>query len=333
MFWIKETPKVITNKNNYILPILKKPIYWSLGANNCLLQFGMYLNYISKPDRFYALKLFSTYDISIDNNPFNKIRIARTKHIDNPKLIILYCHTLFGNYKEFSHIANELKAEPIIYFTYSRSGIHKELPNTNFNVVGSIKILKIILNHIKALYPYVPIHAIGASAGACLLIRYLGDPNISTLIKSSVLISPAYNFQKSINLIPDHIQYELLSRLKFDFKHCVSNNLINSKTLSDWMHNQYETTEYKNKDEYIRNNDPYYYLKSIKVPTLMISALDDFCFSGSVVKDYYNLPYENSNITMIITNNGGHISFIDYKSTIPWSSRIAIEHIRSKLLL
>jgi hypothetical protein len=62
MFWIKETPKVITN-NNYILPILKKPIYWSIGVNNPLVQYSMYLKYIIRSDHFYSLKLFITYDI------------------------------------------------------------------------------------------------------------------------------------------------------------------------------------------------------------------------------------------------------------------------------
>ena len=83
--------------------------------------------------------------------------------------------------------------------------------------------------------------------------------------------------------------------------------------------------------EFLLESDPFYLTKQTNVPTITISALDDFCFPGVITEESTNLPYENKNITMVITNHGGHISFIDYGATISWSSRVAIEHIRCKL--
>lgn len=330
MFWHTETPIVITS-NPWILPILKKPIHWLWGTCNVWTQYGLYLLNIARYDSFTAKKIFDTYDILVSND--EKIRIARTKHIDNPKIIVLFCHTVFGSYGELSHIPKNLKNESVVYFSYSRRGVHQELHTKYYNVVGSTEILDNVINHIQNLYPNTNIHAVGASAGTCLLTRYLSTKNSTKKITSAVFISPGYHFIRSIFEMPDSVRARLLKQLKLKYHHCVHPKLMNSKTLIEWVQHHHTTTEYNTTDEYIVNNDPLYFLKSINVPTLMISALDDFCFPGSVTKQFYNLPFENNNITMAITKHGGHISFIDYGSQIPWSSRVVLEHIKSKLIL
>lgn len=329
MFWITETPKVITNKDNYVLPILKKPIYWTRGVANPWAQYGMYMQYIAKQDNFYATKLLNVYDLDLNAN--EKIRIGRTKLIPSPKLIILYCHTVFGSYKEFAHVANEFRLDPIVYFSYSRKGVHKELHSNSYNVVGCLDTLDIVINHIQSIYPTAPIHAIGESAGSCLLIRYMALRNQSKKIKSSVLISPGFNFVKSIKLMNHYVQDHFLNKMKVKYNQCVTNNLLNAKTLMEWAELQYESTHHNSRLEFLLESDPFYLTKQINVPTITISALDDFCFPGVITEESTNLPYENKNITMVITKHGGHISFIDYGATISWSSRVAIEHIRCKL--
>ncbi len=330
MFWITETPTVISS-SDWVLPILRRPIHWLRGLVNVWAQYGMYMMHIMKADRFTAVRLFDVYDMEVSDT--ESIRIARTKHMINPKLIVLYCHTLFGSYVELSHIAAQLQDDPIIYFSYSRRGVHPELATDSYNITGSTDILDKVLDHIQSIYPHTPIHAIGASAGTCLLIKYLGSSNRLKRIKSAVLISPGYNFLKSIQEIPPTVQVSLLNKLKSRYRHCMNPVLLQLTTLKDLALYHYTSTEYNSAQEYILNNDPCHFLNSINVPTIMISALDDFCFSGNITANHTDLPHTNKNITMVITKHGGHISFIDYRSIVPWSSRVAIEHIRSKLSL
>jgi pimeloyl-ACP methyl ester carboxylesterase len=331
MFWITETPTVITNKDNYILPILKKPIYWTRGISNPWAQYGMYMQYIAKQENFYMTKLFNVYHLELNSR--EKIRIGRTKLMPNPKLIVLYCHTVFGSYKELSHLANEFRNDPVVYFSYSRKGVHKELHADNYSVVGCLDTLDAVINHIQTLFPTTPIHAIGVSAGSCLLTRYMALRNQSKKIKSSVLISPGFNFMKSISLMSHYVQEHLLNKLKLSYSQCVSDRMLNANTLMEWADAQYDSTHHTSRLEYLLESDPVYMTKRINVPTIMISALDDFCFPGVITEESTNLPYENKNITMVITKMGGHISFLDYNATIPWSSRVAIEHIRCKLTM
>ncbi len=330
MIWISETPKVITS-DDWILPILKQPIYWLRGMANVWSQYGLYALNFMQTDKFMGIKLLTMYDLDIGDS--EKIRVARTKHMINPKLIVLYCHTVFGKCTEFAHLAEGLKDLPVIYFSYSRRGVHSDLPNKYYNITGSVDVLDKILDHINANYPNIPIHAIGASAGTCLLSKYLGSKNKSKRIKSAVFISPCYNFIQSIADIPDTVQSKLLEKLKNRYRHCVAPVLLNVKTLREWAILHYITTEYESTQEYIKNSEPHNFLHRINVPTLMISALDDFCFPGSVTNKYLDLPYQNKNITMVITKRGGHISFVDYRATLPWCSRVAIEHIKAKIAM
>lgn len=329
MIWVSETPTVITS-NDWILPILRRPIYWLRGVANVWSQYAVYMLNYMQTDKFVAIKLFNTYDLDVGNE---KIRVARTRHMIRPKLIVLYCHTVFGHYAEFAHIAEQLKGDPIVYFSYSRRGVHPELPTKYYNITGSVDILDKILDHINSTYPNVPVHAIGASAGTCLLSKYLGSKNQSKRIKSAILISPGYNFVRSVREMPESVQVRLLAKIKSRYQHCLSSELMDVKTLQECVMVCHTSTEYKSMQEYIQNNDPAYFLHSINVPTVMISALDDFCFPGNITKDYSDLPQRNKNITMIMTQRGGHISFNDYRSTVPWCSRVAVEYIKAKLLL
>lgn len=330
MIWVSETPRVITT-NDWILPILKHPIHWLRGVANVWSQYALYILNYMQTDKFVAKKLLNVYDLNVGDN--EKIRVARTRHIVKPKLIVLYCHTVFGHYSEFAHLAEQFKNDPIVYFSYSRRGAHPDLSTKHYNITGSTDILDKILDHINSVYSNVPIHAIGASAGTCLLSKYLGSKNQSKRIKSAILISPCYNFTRSIAEIPASVQSRLLAKIKVKYAHCLNPTILNVNSLQELALHHYKMTEHKSFSEYIRNNDPAYFLNSINVPTVMISALDDFCFPGNITKDYYDLPQRNNNITMIITQRGGHISFNDYRSTVPWCSRVAIEYIKAKLLL
>ncbi len=329
MLWIYETPKVISQ--NYVLPILKQPICWLKGSVSAWIQYGLYKTYITAYDTFYAAKHLTVYELPI--SAYERIRIAQTIRAAKPKLIVLYCHTLGGTYEQFSHLTNELRNDPVIYFSYSRKGSHSDLPTSEYNVLGSLEVLNAVINHIMTRYPSIPIHAIGSSAGACLLTRYLAMCNQDKKIKSSVLISPGYDFQQSIVYMESKVQALLLSSLKSVYNHCSPPEMRESANLIEWIHHHYKSAGYDTPQQFMLYNDPRYFLHRINVPTILISALDDFCFPGYITQTYADLPFQNKNITLVMTKYGGHISFVDYRQTIPWSSRVALAHIRSKLIL
>uniref|UniRef100_K3XCJ1 Serine aminopeptidase S33 domain-containing protein n=1 Tax=Globisporangium ultimum (strain ATCC 200006 / CBS 805.95 / DAOM BR144) TaxID=431595 RepID=K3XCJ1_GLOUD len=77
--------------------------------------------------------------------------------------------------------------------TYTRSGNDSTLEFNTFNFIGRIKDLQAVLEYAQSVYPGSPIHAVGASAGSALLIRYLGKYNKKKIIKSAMLILPGCN--------------------------------------------------------------------------------------------------------------------------------------------
>lgn len=124
--------------------------------------------------------------------------VAVSAPTDKPRAVVLYLHTLSGDYTQLAHFADHFWADNIAYVTYTRTGNDCSLPYRTFNFVGRIEELQIVLRFIRLRFPGVGVHAVEASAESALLIRFLGKHNSPKLIQSAVLVSPGYNFMQSL---------------------------------------------------------------------------------------------------------------------------------------
>ena len=158
MLYETEYPRVFSS-SNIKLDILSKPIIWFKPYLTTIGQVLLYRLKI-KP---VELKTADQLDKKIIKlNDGSEIMVAQSRQSYTPRAIVLYLHTVCGNYTQLSHIAHVIKKDKLGYVTYTRSGNDSNLEFNKFNFVGRIEELQLVIKYINIVYPNVPIHAIGA---------------------------------------------------------------------------------------------------------------------------------------------------------------------------
>lgn len=328
MLYDVEYPQVYSRSNIH-LDILTKPIKWFKPYLSSIGQFFLY-NLKIKPYELRVARTLTKTIIRTDDH--SEILVAVSETNKQPSAVVLYLHTVCGDYTQLSHISRITNQNNLTYVSYTRSGNDSSLMHTKFNFVGCIEELQLVIRFINLQYPNVPIHAIAASAGSALLIRYMGKYNAEKKIQSAVLVSPGYNFIKSVQNMNSLSKAYLVNKMKFMIKGLYPKDDLKSiKTLDDWLLFQSRILGYKNTDEYVQDCDPSYYLDKINVPTLCISSLDDTIFTKDITHEYLNLPNVNNNVIIATTKRGGHVMFEDEGYSMPWFLRVAEEWLQYHL--
>lgn len=315
------------------LSILKQPIKWFKPYLTTLGQLLIYRMRMKQQEDNAAG--VSMQKVIIRMRDRSEILIGITRPSGPVRAVVLYLHTICGTYKQCANGANLLREHGVAYITYTRSGNDPSLKFSKFNIVGRIDELQTVLKYIQSQFQDTPIHAVGASAGSALLIRYLGGFNKDKIIKSAVLVSPGYDFMKSCRAMGTMSKAYLVNKLKYMISNLndaeASIDIKSIQTVDDWMMYQSQLLGYESSDAYIRDCDPVYYLRHINVPSLFISSLDDNIFSGAITSTFIDLPTINPNITIVTTNRGGHVMFTDVGYDTPWYLRVIHEWIIHKI--
>lgn len=330
MFYDTEYPQVYS-RSGINLDIFNKPIIWFKPFLTSFGQLILYRWKIKPIETQTANTMMAKKIIKMKDGTEIKLGISTTS--SSPRAVVIYLHTICGNYTQLAHIAHMLKDDNIAYVTYTRSGNDNTLNFSTFNFVGRIEELQTVINYIHSQFPNAPIHAIGASAGSALLIRYLGQHNKNKYIKSAVLVSPGYSFVKSLKTMNRVSKAYLVNKMKYMIRKKLDrkDELQSIRSLDDWVEFQSKLLGYNSKSEYELDCDPVHYLHKINVPSLFISSLDDDIFHGDITQEYLGLPNINPNITIITTKRGGHVIFEDEGHDLPWFFRVIHEWVKNRI--
>ena len=190
---------------------------------------------------------------------------------------------------------------------------------------GMTEDLEDIIKYVVSLNRYDSIFIKGISLGANILLKYLGEGNnIPIQVKAGMAVSvpcdlsgSAKALHKLINL-PYQINFlwgllKLLKQKQKQFPNIISRSQIRSIfTLNDF--DEVYTSRahgFKNAQDYYAKASSLQFLKSIKIPVLILNALNDSFLS----KDCF--PYEeakkNSSLYLETPQFGGHVGFISRK--------------------
>lgn len=182
---------------------------------------------------------------------------------------------------------------------------------------------------------------IGFSLGGNLTLKYLGDPALChEKVRAAVAISAPVDLHKSCEKISKKSNIIYARRFLRTLKNKVRQKArlfpeINTKKLSkihDLMSfdNHYTAPIHGFKDamDYYRSCSSLAVLKDIKVPTLIINALNDpflpdECYPAQILKDH---PW----VFLEMPKKGGHVGFRNKdNSRYYWSEQRAFEFINS----
>ncbi|WP_417363062.1 YheT family hydrolase [Galbibacter sp.] len=198
--------------------------------------------------------------------------------------------------------------------------------------------LKTVVESIITKYRYQHIYLNGFSLGANIILKYLGEQDYPSQVKAAVAVSApcdlygtmlelhkpknsiyAYRFKKTLihklkekqKQFPDHIDLA---------------SIYSIKTLKDF--DDVYTSKahgFIDAEDYYRKSSSLQYLKDIKIPTLILNALNDSflspsCYPQGIAKNHPNLYLETPKY-------GGHVGFFRYGGTY-YSEQRAIEFIQ-----
>ncbi|MCP4521063.1 MAG: alpha/beta hydrolase [Cytophagales bacterium] len=184
------------------------------------------------------------------------------------------------------------------------------------------------------------IYLIGFSLGGNAMLKYLGEEatNISTKLKKAIAISvPCDFFGSALKIIykPNNFiyQYRFLKKLKTKLldkaplypKQLSVNEIKKVKTLEEF--DDYYTAPahgFKNGRDYWHYASTLDNLPHIKVPTLLINALDDPFLSENCFP--YKIAKEHSFLDLETPKYGGHVGFYQSKPLL-WHEERALEFL------
>ncbi|MCB0463108.1 MAG: alpha/beta fold hydrolase [Flavobacteriaceae bacterium] len=190
---------------------------------------------------------------------------------------------------------------------------------------GATEDLVDIFHHLINTKQYAEIYVHGISLGGNMILKYLGERNkVPSQIKGVVAVSVPCDLNGSCEelhafkniLYHDNFKRHLVDRLKLkQIQHVdkLSVKDINSiKTLKDFD-DVYTSRahSFKNAEDYYEQCSSLQFLQNIKIPTLIINALNDSFLSPECypVKE----AKHNENLFLEMPNHGGHVGFVKFK--------------------
>lgn len=195
-----------------------------------------------------------------------------------------------------------------------------------------------------------PIFAIGYSLGAGILAKFLGeeagqcslqgaivccasfDMHLSTINLEQWLYLHMYNRRLTQNLIryiKQHEEHFLSTDSKFNLN---LDHAYQSRTVRDFdRHVIVPQYGFRDVEHYYTEASSNKWLKYIRVPTLILSAIDDpICpIGGLPIDDVSN----NSSIITIKTAEGGHVSYLEgwWPKSFSYDNRVVVEYLKARL--
>ncbi len=207
---------------------------------------------------------------------------------------------------------------------------------------GATDDLHDIIGHIVKTKRYSEIYLKGISLGANLILKYLGErDDTPEQIKAAIAVSvpcDLYGSAKALHSLKNKLYHDrfkgyLVKRLRekqIQFPDRLKIEEINTiQTLFDFDE-VYTSRAHGFKDalDYYTKSSSLQFLDNIKIPTLIINALNDSFLSPECypVKE----AKANPNLYLEMPKYGGHVGFVD-KKNVYYNERRALEFIKTML--
>jgi predicted alpha/beta-fold hydrolase len=207
---------------------------------------------------------------------------------------------------------------------------------------GATEDLETVINYAVSEKQYSEIYLKGISLGANIILKYLGERDqVPSQVKNAIAVSvPCYlaGSAQELHSLKNKLYHDrflkhLLSRLKKKQKRfpelLTQQELDSIKTLSDFD-NVYTSKAHGFEDalDYYTRCSSLQFLQNIKIPTLIINALNDSflspeCFPVKAAKTNVNLFLE-------MPGYGGHAGFID-KKNIYYNEKRALQFVNHEV--
>jgi len=282
--------------------------------------------------------------------PFEKERIKTPdgdfldlfRLFNNSSSLIIISHGLEGNSQRPYMLGMAKKFNnnfDVVLWNYRGCGEELNLQPIFYHS-GATYDLNTVVAHVEKDYEHI--FLIGFSLGGNLTLKYLGENHtLSNKIKKAVAISVPLHLESSskkistgTNLIYSKrflktLKLKILAKAKVFPEAFNLDKLPLLKTLMDFdEHFTAPIHGFKNAKDYYTKNSSLYYLEKIKVPTLIINALNDPFLSDSCFP--YSIGEKFNHLYMDFPLLGGHVGFQTHDGNY-WTEERTFEFISKDL--
>lgn len=262
---------------------------------------------------------------------------------NNDKRTVLVLHGLEGALD--SHYINGIVHQlensgyrPVFMYFRGCSNRLNRLPRAYHS--GDTGDIASVVQHIKDKTGDYPYAVIGYSLGANALLKWVGESGAENPVEKVIAVSVPFRLEDAANRLEqgfskiyrNRLLVSLRKKYTEKFKHMQSPLNVDVTTLkSFWDYDDKVTAPlhgFKDVEDYYDTCSSRQYLKSIRVPTLIIHALDDPFMFPSTVPDKEEV---SSDVKLLFAKHGGHVGFISGSSPFSaysWSDQKILEFIR-----
>jgi len=272
---------------------------------------------------FSRIKIkYSRKRLELDDGDFMDLDIASVKS----DTVIIAFHGLEGSSEStyilaLSKVLNKATIDVVAVNLRGCSGEHNRVLASYHS--GKTADLEAVINHINEKYDYKNIVLVGYSLGGNITLKYLGEQgaNLHPKIKCAVAVSVPCDLTGSSNALMQKGNMAYMQRFlkslkekalhknqQFPNANLDIDTLLAAKNFKDFD-NLFTApvNGFKDAQDYWTKNSSKPFLHAIKIPTLMVSALDDTflskeCFPFKEAKEHPHLFLETP-------KNGGHVGF------------------------
>ncbi len=316
-----------------------------------------------KPNLFFRNKHFNTlyrFFLNTTSVSFTRERMdtSDSDFIDldvssvKSNKVIIAIHGLEGSsdssyIKSLTQYANQQKYDVIVMNQRGCSGEPNLLLSSYHS--GKTNDLLEVIHFVEKKELYNEIHIVGYSLGGNLTLKLMGElgKNHLSIIKTATGVSVPCELKGSsevlnngFNKLYQHgILQSLLKKAEQKMEKFPNSGIDKDKILKAKNFEAYDeyftavVNDFQSADDYYKKSSCKQYIKDIKVPSLIISALDDSFLSD----DCY--PYEevknNKYVQLLTPKYGGHVGFYTSfnKEKNYWLEKQIIDFIENRIVL
>ncbi|MEJ7646672.1 MAG: alpha/beta fold hydrolase [Chryseolinea sp.] len=199
---------------------------------------------------------------------------------------------------------------------------------------GATEDLEAVIKHVMK-RPYETLYLIGFSLGGNLTLKYLGEGNVPSIVKKAAVFSVPLDLHGSCLKLSTPSNRVYAKRFLENLKKKVMSKAALMKGLDTSAIDDIKTIlefddrytaplhGYLNALDYYQRCSSLYFLKKIRVPSLIVNALNDPFLSDSCFPTA--LVTENPALTLEVPRFGGHVGFSQFnKNGLYWSEERAL---------
>ncbi len=212
---------------------------------------------------------------------------------------------------------------PIFMHFRGCSGRHNRLDRAYHS--GDTADIAAVVKHIQSKTQSERIAAVGFSLGANALLKWLGETQADNPLTRGVAVSVPFQLDDAVNRLDQGMSKLYREYLLGKLRKKTSDKFLTRPSpikedvyqmKSFWDYDGHVTAPlhgFNSASDYYKKSSSRQFLKDIKVPTLIIHALDDpFMYESSVP----NQSELSENVEFLLSKHGGHVGFIS--GILPW---------------